>query len=303
MIKKIMALFACTLGILLLTGCVNIQHIRMSFPDGRIVDRVVVELDTARLQANGFNTQDLARQIQIDLFNHYILGTTGPRTFVNEMNNSNALSEEQRLFIRNSITTNVVISNDHSKIIAEVIFANQSVFTIYQEWIMANTNSSTENNNSSTVGQAQTITQIWFIKHIQSAQSVFFDAFNQPLGARLLNEYNQNFELNSHYTTSDITFEQIYGTTNTALRSNAQITETTNSISLHYWLIDPNNHNQTLDFFVFSPNTSNWYIAAIAVSLLTSLIILLCNNFKNGYKQGIQNLKDLFVVTSNIDDL
>lgn len=270
----------------ILAGCAQIDYSRIVFANGRVQDRVVVSLETEQIQAAGFNTNALLSNIQNDLELFFL----GPVRLFKSQSQTNAnLTEEQKALINTSILSSVDITADLKKVVATITFEDATVFDMYYAWQKQQSGSSEEEETSSNVTVKK---GFYFNTYVQSTSSAYGDIINGAL-APFYEKYATTIGLSQRFNLSDVNFSQIYASSNLGLKSNAQFTEVNSGIKFHYWQIDPLQPNQKLEFYAYSPQTTSWYITALAISLLTVIIIFAYSRFskKPEFKTKINFIK------------
>lgn len=259
----ILAVFA-----FILTGCAQMDYSRIVFANGRVQDRVVITLDTDKIKAAGYSTNSLLTVIQNDLELYFL---SGVRSFKSESQSNINFTEEQKNLINNSILSSVDITADLKKVVATITFENNEVFDMYYTWQKQQNETPEEEPASNVIVKKG----FYFNTYIQTSSTAYGDIIN----SFFYEKYSTDLGLSQHFTLNDISFSQIYASNNLALKSNALYTEVNSGIKFHYWQVNPLNNNQTLEFYAYSPQTTSWYVTALAISLLAVIIIFAYNLF------------------------
>ncbi len=104
--------------------------------------------------------------------------------------------------------------------------------------------------------------------NVEIEEGVFFDRY-------LISRYNRFYydfiALQNFWGISKVYLTETYASADTAIKSNASLTEITGGIKMHQWEIV--NINQKVEFYDFIPVTSSWYILALGLTLLFTLLL------------------------------
>ena len=233
---------------LALTGCANIQYNRIIDTDGKVTDRVVIELDLQALSSAGYNTNQLISSIENDLQLFYLANVTDYKTAVQ---NNVELSTEVKTQLLQNIETTVYTTVDHTKIVASITFATLEDFNAYYGWLDEQNPDSSEEEN-----QVTQIDGYFFTTYVQASPNVFGNLQTGNLSS-ITNYYLQTLNLEDHFSLNDVTLAQLYASPNTSLDSNATEITLENGLKVHMWTLDPL-QDTTLEFYNYSPNQWAW---------------------------------------------
>lgn len=259
--KNLLSLIIVVFCVILFGGCASIDYSRGVYPEGKIVDRIVVEIDNSAFKYCMFSKTDMLTIIKVDFENYYIQPIEDFKTEFWASNHT--FSEKQK--VQDGIITDVRIVND--TVFCEVTYSSQEIFDLY--YAQTSSSSESQDNDGSNVELREGVFVDKYVQSTNNAYAVLKTEFLQ----NLIKKYKGYFKNN--YGLANLKLTQEYASPDTTINSNATETEIVDGImKMHYWEIDPNNLDFELEFYTVSPHTTSWYIVALVLSLLSILIVV-----------------------------
>jgi hypothetical protein len=256
--KKLFSLIALFFCVIVMGGCAQIDYSRFIYPNGKIVDRVVVEIDEKAYNYCSFSKKDFLTIIQKDFENIYIQPI---EDFKTEFWSTEHTFAEKQL-VQDGIITDV--REVDGVIFCDVTFLNQEVFDLYYKSL--NIDADVEKPYTDAEFREGTFVN----KFVTSSENAYAVLKTKAL-QNLISKYKGYFQY--HYGLSNLKLTQEYASPNTSIYSNAQETEIVDGVKMHYWEIDPTNLDFELEFYTVTPHTTSWYILAFILSLLSIFIV------------------------------
>ena len=219
-LRKLFSLIALFFCVIVMGGCAQIDYSRFIYPNGKIVDRVVVEIDEGAYKYCSFSKKDLLTIIQKDFENIYIQPI---EDFKTEFWSTDHTFAEKQL-VQDGIITDV--REVDGVVFCDVTFSNQEVFDLYYSSL--NIDTDVEKPYTDAEFREGTFVN----KFVTSSENAYAVLKTQAL-QNIISKYKGYFQY--HYGLSNVKLTQEYASPNTSIYSNAQETETVDGVKMHYW--------------------------------------------------------------------
>ncbi len=293
--KKLLLLALLVFFGVFLTGCADITYSRVLHPNGAVEDKVVVFLDTEKLASANISAVSLKADIETDLQNLYFANIS---TYKNHLKN---IATPESLLEAEQIVFGIEPETENHQIVATIQFKTRSAFNNYtnflQQFQPPPTNEETEEENENS--DIEISKTFFYTIQKQSTSTVFSEELFINLGPQVL-KYNTKYAKGG-LSFTDLNFSQIYGNSDKRLKSNADYSAIINNIKLHEWRIShPLSDNKPMLFYTFVPNTYNWYLSALALSMAVAIVVMVAGIIKNKTKE--KNVINKNVIDENIFD-
>jgi len=286
MVKQRVINFAILLiSIFLIFGCASIEYQRVTDDYGKIVDKIVIELDEHKLskQLSHDKINALKNDIKIDIDN-YVFALKRAKYELIKNNVDTKLDFEEGIIIES--TGWVREFDNKSKIICQITYLNST----YLEKINGSDNAEEGEvkNDSATI-----VKNLFISKYMMYSDNVFsgMEDMSGVDGKNYFDYYSSNY---GEFGVDDIQLSQIYGTTDSRLKSNADYTQQIDGINYHLWEIGTQNEEYKtiqLSYYYRTAVGAGWYILALALSIALAIFLILYYIVKikpNKYKAKIK---------------
>lgn len=251
-LKNLFSLIFMILCTTILCGCAQIDYSRMVYPDGKVSDRIVVEIDEDAFRHCSASKGDLLNLVKVEFENYYVQPI---EDFKAEFWASTYDFEDKQL-VQDGITTDVrVIGNS---IFCDVNFNNTRAFDLYYR----NIDKGEEDDSSQTDFREGTFVN----KHVQSSENAFA-VLKTEFVQSLIGKYRTLFQYK--YGLKDLKLTQEYASPDLEVYSNADEIVVEDGMKMHHWVIDPSSLEFELEFYTVTPHTTSWYILALIISFLS----------------------------------
>ena len=280
--KKLLSLILIICSVFVFCGCANIEYQRITDDTGQIIDKLVIELNEKEIlqKISNVELQALKKDIQSDLDNYVVA--------INY-----AKPQLQAQYPDMDFATGIVaettpweyVSKDVSKIYIEIYYKNSDYMLKING---GNTEEDPENEDDNT----EIISDLFISKYMMYSDNVFMGMEEVSMGSETYFDfYTTKY---SDFSVKDINLTQVYGTTDSRLKSNADHKTTIDGINYHLWEIDTENGGYTkakLSYYYTTAVGTGWYIVALALTFALAFILLVVYIIKRNddrkYKQVI----------------
>lgn len=273
---KYISLIVVLCCVVLLAGCANIEYQRLVDDFGQILDKITVEIDSTKLSSDT-NVGYLVEWVKSDLQNYYVEPMKARLDLFKHTNPTEYHQLTEQIDIKGPIES---YSNGIYKITVEVIFANSDVMAYMYGY------DTTETDESSGLVESK---NFFIKKYTQTSDNVFGDITQIEFGGQNLYQKYADY-VGEEYDASDITLTQIYGSTNSRMRTNATETLDYNGFYCHLWEFSGDDSSGKLIFYYLTANPTGWYVLALALTVVVVGIIVAYYIFRkknNKYKSKV----------------
>lgn len=291
--KKIITLIIimCTI---ILTGCADVQFIRMIDSNNAVQDKIVVELNKSEIEKRGYKMADVLNKIEEDFIavKNYI-----ECDWIEQFNNDKYANVYDKA--KNGIVVDVTppVGN---KITLTITFADLSMFGLFYGY------SSIDNNyeyNKAMEDVGPFIGKMFAEDYDNEDFGMFLIKYSIIKDNGILDSL-ENFEVNgvnyytnySQYLNEELTKEnikmsEIFIYPDDRIYSNADDKEVINGVTFLHWSLSDKNDGFQMEIYKIAPKVINWYICAIIVSIvfviIASIIIIVKVKLKKRRKQEV----------------
>lgn len=279
--KKFLSLILIICSVFVFCGCANIEYQRITDDTGQIIDKLVIELNEKEIlqTMSNIELQELKRDIQKDLDNYVVaINYTKPQLQLQypDMDFSTGIVAET--------TPWEYVSQDVSKIYIEIYYKNSD----YMLKINGGGNQEEDQENSDS--NTEIISDLFISKYMMYSDNVFMGMEEVSMGSQTYFDfYTAKY---SDFTVEDVTLTQVYGTTDSRLKSNADYKTTIDGINYHLWEIDTKNggyNTAKLSYYYTTAIGTGWYLVALALTFVLAFVLLVVyiirKNDDRKYKQ------------------
>lgn len=256
-LKHLFSLILIMFCVTILCGCAQIDYSRAVYSNGKVSDRIVVEIDEKAFRHCSVSKGELLNLVKVEFENYYIQPI---EDFKSEFWATEHTFEDKQL-VQDGIITDVrVVGNS---IFCDVNFNNSRAFDLYYRSKLIEEGDTGSNNTEFREGT-------FVNKHVQSSVNAFA-VLKTEFVQNLMAKYKGLFQY--QYGMEDIKLTQEYASPDVDVYSNATDTEIVEDLKMHHWEIDPNNLDFKLEFYTVTPHTTSWYILALLLSLLSIVVV------------------------------
>lgn len=272
---KFFSLIMMLLMVFVLGGCANVEYQRLVDDNGQILDKITIEVDSSKLSGSGVDIDNLIDNIKEDLHNYYILPI--------ELR-LQALPVEEYYEVSKNINIGTVMSSVDKgiyKISVEILFGNADIMAyVYGH------DTTDEDDDSNAMQEKKS----FFIKkYEQKSDNVFGDVTTIEVGGT--NFYEKYCAKVPGFDKDDLTLTQIYGSTNSRMRTNADETIEYNGFTCHLWEFNGNDSTGQLVFYYLTANSTGWYILALILTIVVTAVIILIYHSKKKIEKSLYRTK------------
>lgn len=244
-------------------GCANMEYLRVVDDNGQIMDKFTIELDRKDIISKIGATRyydELQKDIKLDLKN-----------YTDNINN-------RRLELQREYGGQKDFLNGVGVAVSEWFALNATTDQIFVQVNYASIEYYKLINNISDDGSKEDNNEIvsnWFVsKYIIKATNTFSNL--EELGGEdgYFKTYTRDYP---EFSMDDVNLTQIYGTTDSRLKSNADYVEKIEGINYHLWEIDAKNgayKTCELSYYYLTAVGTGWYIIALALSIALAVILI-----------------------------
>ena len=260
--KRFLSVFILICCMFVMCGCANMEYLRVVDDNGQIMDKFTLELDRKDIISKIGATRygKLQESIESDLGKYAdkinSRRTELQREYGGQKDFVNGVAAAASKFFQLNETTD--------QIFVQVNYASIEYYKLI--------------NNISDSGSSEADNEVvsnWFVsKYIIKATNTFSNL--EELGG----EDNYFDYYTGHYpefSMDDVNLTQIYGTTDSRLKSNADYVEKIEGINYHLWEIDAKNgayKTCELSYYYLTAVGTGWYIIALALSIALAGILI-----------------------------
>ncbi len=260
--KRLLSVLILICCMFVMCGCANMEYLRVVDDNGQIMDKFTLELDRKDIISKIGTTRydELQKDIKLDLKN-----------YTDNINN-------RRLELQREYGGQKDFLNGVGVAVSEWFALNATTDQIFVQVNYASIEYYKLINNISDDGSKEDNNEIvsnWFVsKYIIKATNTFSNL--EELGG----EDNYFDYYTGHYpefSMDDVNLTQIYGTTDSRLKSNADYVEKIEGINYHLWEIDAKNgayKTCELSYYYLTAVGTGWYIIALALSIALAGILI-----------------------------
>ena len=260
--KRFLSVLILICCMFVMCGCANMEYLRVVDDNGQIMDKFTLELDRKDIISKIGTTRydELQKDIKLDLKN-----------YTDNINN-------RRLELQREYGGQKDFLNGVGVAVSEWFALNATTDQIFVQVNYASIEYYKLINNISDDGSKEDNNEIvsnWFVsKYIIKATNTFSNL--EELGG----EDNYFDYYTGHYpefSMDDVNLTQIYGTTDSRLKSNADYVEKIEGINYHLWEIDAKNgayKTCELSYYYLTAVGTGWYIIALALSIALAVILI-----------------------------
>ena len=278
--KRVLCSLIMIVVCFVLTGCVNVEYQRRVDDEGRILDKITIELDYDKLVEKGYDDtkiMSLLDDIRLDLQQNYV---TPISLRLEQIKQHDAILYNKVMagMTYTPVPTKVVEPElKVYKVSAEVLYQSSEIMSIIYQ---------TQNDES---GDG-VVTQVepFLTKYVQTSENVFGDVTTLTINSENFYEaYSADYP---EFSDEDVMLTQIYGSTNHRLKSNADTSQLVEDYMCHLWEFSIDEAKTfELEFYYLSPTASSWYILALALAgaSVVVLMIIYCIKRKRSKKVDV----------------
>jgi len=293
--KKIITLIIimCTI---ILTGCADVQFIRMIDSNNAVQDKIVVELNKSEIEKRGYKMADVLNKIEEDFIavKNYI-----ESDWIEQFNNDKYANVYDKA--KNGIVVDVTppVGN---KVTLTITFSDLSMFGLFYGY------SSIDNNyeyNKAMEDVGPFIGKMFAEDYDNEDFGMFLIKYSIIKDNGILDSL-ENFEVNgvnyytnySQYLNEELTKEnikmsEIFIYPDDRIYSNADDKEVINGVTFLHWSLSDKDDGFQMEIYKIAPKVINWYIIAIIISfvfiIVAFAVIIVKNKLKKKRKQGVIN--------------
>ncbi len=234
------------------SGCAQVEHSRVVYSDGRIVDAIAVKLDEEKIVNKGYDLASLKSKIKTKM-NKYILALQS--SFLSRDDN---LTTQEKSFVLFDMASEV--GEKQGYIYATINFKDYTTFK-YFYGLHLQDSSQTESEDENIVSTPL------YTKSVSVSQTVFASSICEDIAQDFLNDYGGNFDLD------DVDFSFLLGMPESRLHSNATTTYSSNGITYHEWNLSSTTEEIVTFSYLLKP--VNWYILALSLTFVLFIVLTL----------------------------
>ncbi len=246
-------------------SCAHIEYQRITDDTGLIMDKIVIELDRSKIieKIGEEKYINLKNDIREDL-KTYVEAITASklelqRRYEGKIDFINNVLAEQGEWMEADLKTD--------RIVAVISYANIDFYKLINGIPL-------EDDSSETDDDAEIVSN-WFVsKYIIKANNTFTNLESIGGEPSYYDYYSTKY---SEFGVQDVSLTQVYGTTDTRLKSNADYIEKIDGINYHLWDIDTQNEGYKtcqLSYYYTTAVGTGWYIVALALSIALALVLI-----------------------------
>lgn len=279
--KRFFCVCVLILCISLLCGCANIEYQRITDDTGQILDKLIIELDESDIlkKMSATKLTELKNDIKSDLEEYVqIINYKKPQL--------------QVMYPDMDISTGIVaktipwiyVDGDVCRISVEVLYRDSTYLTA----LNGAPSSSDESESSSS---SEIISNLFISKYMMYSDNVFMNLEDYGGGVSYYDYYSQQY---SEFEVKDVGLTQVYGTTDSRLKSNADYKTKIDGINYHLWEVDTENkgyNSMRLAYYYTTAVGTGWYIVALSLTIVLAIVLTIVYIIKRRndkkYKQKV----------------
>lgn len=281
--NKFFSILLIIICMIIFTGCANVEYQRITDDTGRIIDRLVVEINEEDLLKK--ISQDKVNELKDDINNDikaYVFSVKQARDYLHSTNTDPNLNYHDGITIENTGWT--VVEGTTYRIMIQMVFENST----YLEKLYGS--SDNEENSPNEI-----ISNLFISKYVMYSDNVFKNMEETSGGVDNKNYFDYYSNKYGEFTIKDMNLTQIYGTTDKRLKSNADYVEIIEGINYHLWEIDTENagyKTMQLSYYYRTAVGTGWYILALGISIALAILLIIVYIIKarkdNMYKEKVR---------------
>lgn len=262
---RILLVIVC---LLLFTGCANIEYQRITDDTGRIIDKIVIEIDESEIleRMSKEKLAALKEDINNDI-KSYVQSVKQAKQTLKENNTDTSLDYDNGIVIENTGWT--LVEGSTYRIMVQMIFENST----YLNKLYGSDN----DKESDTEAPTEIVSGLFISKYVMYSDNVFSN-MEEATSADNKNYFDYYSDSYGEFGVKDITLSQMYGTTDTRLKSNADYVENIDGINYHLWEIDTENagyKTMKLSYYYRTAVGTGWYIVALGLSVGLAILLIM----------------------------
>lgn len=273
--NKIFSLILIICSVFVFFGCANIEYQRITDDTGQILDKFIVELDeqAIRTKMSATKLEDLKINIKNDL-----------DEYVRQINN--LLPYLQAKYPDKDFANGIVAKtipwlsyeDKVCRISIEILYKDSS----YLQLLNGSDNEEPEDDNPNEI-----VKDLFIAKYMMYSNNAFMNMEDS--------QYYKNYSYKyPEFDVSDVNLTQVYGTTDSRLKSNADYKTSIDGINYHLWEVDTENNGYNtmkMSYYYTTAVGTGWYIVALSLSFALAIILIVVYIIKRiqdrKYKQKI----------------
>ncbi len=277
--KIITTLILLVLSIFSLYGCASLQFVCAVDGNGTIIDRLVIELDEAKINKSHANPETVKNAIQNDIiaFHDAIQEWKGQFSIVD--------TPEIALSLENGILFDT--STVGNKITVSLEFQNWTMFGLFYGFITVD---GVEYEKAMSdvgpfltnllLGQYGTENMGLFLyKYSHVKDSGFIDNLQgvAESGDTTFSDLYEKYRTltNNYYETADLDISQVFAYPDEKLYSNADETEVTGGLTFMIWNLSDKSEDFEMEIYKLGPRAVAWYVIALIISALVAIALII----------------------------
>ena len=269
--QKITSIIIVMLSLFIFAGCASIEYQRVTDDYGKIVDKIVIEIDETKLskQLSPNKLESLKADIKTDIDN-YVFALKQVKYDLIRTNSDPALDFEEGIIIES--TGWVPQLNNKNMIICQITYENST----YLEKLNGSKEEESEGNNSAD-DSTEIVKNLFISKYMMYRDNVF-SGMEELVGVGGKNYFKHYSAAYGEFGVEDLHLSQIYGTTDSRLKSNADHTHVIEGINYHLWEIGTQNEEYKtikLSYYYRTAVGTGWYMLALALSVALAIFLFL----------------------------
>ena len=266
--NKIFSILLILVWMFIFTGCANIEYQRITDDTGKIVDKLVVEINEEELlkHITREKLDKLKDDIRIDM-KSYVYSVKQVRDNLQSSNTDVNLNYAEGITVEHTGWT--LVEGTTYRIIVQMIFQNST----YLEKLYGG---SEDGENAET--PSEVISNLFVSKYVMYSDNVFSNLEETTGGMDNKNYFDYYSQEYGEFGVEDLTLTQMYGTTDSRLKSNADYTENIDGINYHLWEINTENaeyKTMKLSYYYTTAVGTGWYIVALAISIGLAILLIM----------------------------
>ena len=281
------------LSLFVFAGCASIEYQRVTDDYGKIVDKIVIEIDETKLskKLSPEKLDALKYDIKNDIDN-YVFALKQVKYDLIRTNEDPSLDYDEGIIIES--TGWVPQLNNKNMIICQITYLN----SIYLDKLNGSESEDSES-NAETDDSTQVVENLFISKYMMYSDNVF-SGMEDMVGVGGKNYFRHYSKAYGEFGVEDIQLSQIYGTTDSRLKSNADHKHVIEGINYHLWEIGTQNEEYKtikLSYYYRTAVGTGWYILALALSVGLAILLFLYYIIvvrKNKFREKVQ-LEELVV--------
>lgn len=265
--NKFLSMVLILFCVIIFAGCANVEYQRIVDDTGKIVDRLVVEINEEELaeKLSPEKINELKEDIKKD-FKSYVLAINNAKDYLEANNRDTSLNYKEGITIEHTDWT--LVNDNTYRIILQMAFLDVDYYNaLYSSGEEKEENTPTE-----------IVKGMFISKYVMYSNNVFANMEEVSGGMDSKNYFEYYSAKYGEFSVDDLKLTQIYGTTDKRLKSDADYVENIEGINYHLWEIDANNANYKtakLSYYYTTAVGTGWYIVALGVSIALAIFLIM----------------------------